>query len=328
LDKTLFVKETGGNVMIAQIFDDNILFGRMSDQMVQHLALEMESRFVMVLVGELSYFLGLQVKQMEGSTFISQSIYTKKLVEELGMNDATCKKTPETTHLKLAKEQEVSIEPSQYRSMIGSLLYLTTSRPDITLAVRNRARHQANPKLSHLIQVKRILRYINGTSDYGLLYVHDHNFKLIGYYGVGWNVKRTSRGCSLLGNNLISWFSENQNCLTLSSAEDEHIAADSACSKLVWMKQTLKEYNVEQDAPTLYCDYLSAINVSKNLIRDNGAIHTNIHPHFTDHVEENNVILEQVTSEEQVADIFTKALDAEQFEKLRGKLGICLHKEL
>jgi hypothetical protein len=85
---------------------------------------------------------------------------------------------------------------------------------------------------------------------------------------------------------------------------------------------------VEQDAPTLYCDYLSAINVSKNLIRDNRAIHTNIHPHFTDHVEENNVILEQVTSEEQVADIFTKALDAEQLEKLRGKLGICLHKEL
>jgi hypothetical protein len=263
LDKTLFVKETGGNIMIAQIFGVNILSGGMSDQMVQHLTLELDSKFAMVLVGELSYFLGLQVKQMEGSTFISQSKYTKKLVEELGMNGATCKKKPETTHLKLAKEQEVSIEPSQYRSMIGSLLYLTASRPDITLAVRNCARHQANPKLSHLIQVKRILRHINGMSDYGLLYVHDHNVKLTGYYSVGWNVKRTSGGCSFLGRNLISWSSENQNCVTLSSGEDEHIVAGSACSKLSWMRQILKAYNVEQDALTLYCDYLSAVNVSK-----------------------------------------------------------------
>jgi hypothetical protein len=134
---------------------------------------------------------------------------------ELGMKGAKKKKTPKAIHLKLAKEQEIPTEVSQYRSMIGSLLYLTATIPDITLAVRNCARHQANPKLSHLIQVKRILRYINGTSDYGLLYAHDHYVKINGYYSVDGFVERTTGGCSFLGDNLISWSTENQNCLNI-----------------------------------------------------------------------------------------------------------------
>jgi hypothetical protein len=175
LDKTLFLKEISGNFLIAQIFGDNILFGGMSNLMVQHLTEEMDSKFAMVLVSELSYFLGLQIKQMENFISISQSRYAGKLMRELEMKGPKKKKTPIAIQLKLAKEQEVPTEVSQYRSMIGSLLYLTATRPDITLAVRNCARHQANPKLSHLIQVKRILRYINGTRDYGLLYAHDHS---------------------------------------------------------------------------------------------------------------------------------------------------------
>jgi hypothetical protein len=160
----------------------------MSDLMVQHLAQEMDYKLATILIGELSYFLGLQVRQMENSTSISQCKYTKRLMGELRMKGAKKKRTPKAIYLKLAKDQEVSIEVNQYRSMIGSLVYLTATRPDITFAVRNCARHQANPKLSHLIQVNRILRYINGTSDYGLLYVHDHNVKLTGYYSRDGNV--------------------------------------------------------------------------------------------------------------------------------------------
>jgi hypothetical protein len=328
LDKTLFIKQTGSNIMIAQIFGDNVLFGGMSDLMVQHLTLEMDSKFEMVLVGELSHFLGLQVKQVKDSTSISQSKYTKKLMEELGMKGAKKKKTPKAICLKLAKEQEVLIEPSQYRSTIGSLLYLTATRPDIIFAIRNCARHQANPKLSHIIQVKRILRYINGTSDYGLLYAHDHNFKLTGYYNIGGNVERICGGCSFLGNNLISWSSENQDSLNLFSGKDKHTVNDKTWSKLSWMKHVLKEYNVQQDAPTLYCDYLSEGDISRSLIQENRTKQTVNHHHFTDHTEENYVILERVNTEEQIVDIFTKALDTKQFEKLRGKLGICPHEKL
>ena len=218
--------------------------------------------------------------------------------------------------------------------MIGSLLYLTASRPDITYAVGVCARYQANPKISHLNQVKRILKYVNGTSNYGIMYCHCSDSMLVGYCDADWagsadDRKSTSGGCFYLGNNLISWFSKKQNCVSLSTAEAEYIAAGSSCSQLVWMKQMLKEYNVEQDVMTLYCDNMSAINISKNPVQHSRTKHIDIRHHYIrDLVDDKVITLKHVDTEEQIADIFTKALDANQFEKLRGKLGICLLEEL
>jgi hypothetical protein len=196
------------------------------------------------------------------------------------------------------------------------------------------ARYQADPKVSHLAQGKRILKHVNGTYDYGILYNYSEDCILIGYCDADWagsadDKKTTSGGCFFLGNNLISWFSKKQNSVTLSTAEAEYIAAGSSCTQMLWMKQMLQEYNVEQDVLTLYCDNLSAINISKNPIQHSRTKHIDIRHHFIrDLVEDNIVTLDHVSTEEQIADIFTKALDVKQFEKLRGKLGICLHEEL
>ncbi|KAK2436692.1 secreted RxLR effector protein [Trifolium repens] len=223
---------------------------------------------------------------------------------------------------------------SVYRSMIGNLLYLTASRPDITFAVGVCARYQSEPKVSHLNQVKRILKYVNGTCDYGMMYSHCEDSKLSGYCDADWagsadDRKSTSGGCFFLGSNLISWFSKKQNCVALSTAEAEYVAAGSSCTQLVWMKQMLKEYDVEQDVITLYCDNLSAINISKNPVQHSKTKHIDIRHHFIRDLVENKVVtLEHVGTKDQVADIFTKALDAVQFENLRGKLGICLFEDL
>jgi len=187
--------------------------------------------------------------------------------------------------------------------------------------------------MSHLTQVKRILKYINSTSDYIILCSHSENSMLIGYIvvliGQVDDRKSTSRGCFFLENNLISWFSKKQNYMSLSTAEVEYIAAGSSCSQLVWIKQMLKEYNVEQDVLTLYFDNLTAINFSKNLIQYSRTTHIDIRHHFIrDLVEEKIMTLEHVDTEEQLADILTNALDVKQFEKLRGKFGICFHEEL
>jgi hypothetical protein len=286
-DKTLFVREEKGKFMIAQIYVDDIVFGGMSDPMVKMFVNQMQSEFEMSLVGELTYFLGLQVKQMEDTIFISQSKYAKNIVKKFGMENANHKRTPAATDLKLSKDEHgVSVDQSLYRSMIGSLLYLTASRPDISFAVGVCARYQAEPKMSHLNQVKRILKYVSGTSDYGILYSHGEDTRLLGYCDADWagsadDRKSTSGGCFFLGSNLISWFSKKQNCVSLSTAEAEYIAAGSSCSQLLWMKQMLGEYNVQQDVLTLYCDNLSA----------------------------------------------TKALDENMFELLRGKLDICLFED-
>ncbi|XP_050876651.1 secreted RxLR effector protein 161-like [Lathyrus oleraceus] len=189
--------------------------------MVQHFVRQMQSEFEMSLVGELTYFLGLQVKQMDANIFISQSKYAKSIVKKFGMENASHKRTPAPTHLKLTKDEKGVYE-----------------------------RYQSEPKKSHITQVKRILKYINGTSDYGMLYYHNANSMLIGYCDADWagsadNRKRNFGGCFFLGNNLISWFNKKQNCVSLSTTKAEYIAAESNCSQLIWMKQMLEEYNVQ-----------------------------------------------------------------------------------
>ncbi|KAK2456484.1 hypothetical protein QL285_003845 [Trifolium repens] len=165
-DKTWFVRQEKGKLMIAQIYVDDIVFGGMTNAFVKQFGHQMQSEFEISLVGELTYFLGLQVKQMEDTIFISQSKYAKNIVKKFGMESATHKRTPAATHLKLTKDEKgVSVDQSLYRSIIGSLLYLTASRPDISFAVGVCDRYQAEPKKSHLTQVKRILKYMNGTSD-------------------------------------------------------------------------------------------------------------------------------------------------------------------
>ena len=182
IDKTMFIKNNNGKLMVAQIYVDDIVFGGMSSTMVEHFVKQMQSAFEMSLVSELTYFLGLQVKQMEDTIFISQSKYAKNIIKKFGLESASHKRTPAATHIRLSKDEKgVDVDQSLYRSMIGSLLYLTASRPDITFAVGVCARYQSEPKSSHLTQVKRILKYINGTSDYGILFTHDTNFKLTGY---------------------------------------------------------------------------------------------------------------------------------------------------
>jgi hypothetical protein len=139
------------------------------------------------------------------------------------------------------------------------------------------------------------------------------------------NRKSTSDGCFFLGNNLISWVSKKQDCEAPSTAEDEYNAAESDCSKLLRMKQMMREHNVEQEVLTFYCDNMGAISILKNPIQHNRTKHTDIRHHFIrDLVEDKVVTLEHVATKIQLADIITKALDECKFETLRGKLGICL----
>ena len=163
----------------------------------------------------------------------------------------------------------VEMSPTLYRSIIGSLLYLTTSRPDIAFSVGVCARYQVALKEPHLTTVKRIIRYINGTPNYGLWYSKDSNACLAGYSDADWagsvdNRNSTSGGCFYLGNNLVSWMRKKQNSLSLSTVEAEYIAVGSCCTQLLWMKKLLYDYGIPQDTMCVFCDNTSAINLSKN----------------------------------------------------------------
>ena len=143
--------------------------------------------------------------------------------------------------------------------MIGSLLYLTVSKPNIAFSVGVCARFQETPKESHLTIVKRIIRYINGTSDYGIWYSKDSNECLVGYSDANWaecidDRKSTSGGYFHFGNNLVSWMSKKQNLVSLSTAEAEYVAAGSCCAQLLWMRKLLHDYGITQDTMCVFCD--------------------------------------------------------------------------
>ena len=163
------------------------------------------------------------------------------------MHEAKGKRFPMDTkcHLELSP-QGVDADQNLYRSMIGSLLYLCASRPDIVLSVGVCARYQAAPKDSHMQAVNRILRYLVYTPRFGLWYPKGSNFTLAGYSDSDWagckdDRKSTSGACHFLGRSLVSWSSKKQNCISLSSTEAEYLADASCCSQLLWMWQTLKE---------------------------------------------------------------------------------------
>ncbi|CAM8968649.1 unnamed protein product [Rhodiola kirilowii] len=302
----------------------------MVDQFVE----QMQKEFKMSMVGEMSYFLGLQVTQKKDGIFISQSKYAKTLIKKFDLAKASHKRTPAATHLKITKDDAgVNVDQTLYRSMIGSLLYLTASRPDISYAVGVCARYQSEPKESHLLQVKRIIKYVCETVEFGIWYTKNTNPHLVGFYDADWagnaeDRKSTSGGCFFLGNNLVSWFSKKQNSISLSMAEAEYIAAGSCCTQLPWMKQMLSEYGVEQKEMKLYCDNMSAICISKNPVQHSRTKHIDIRHHFIRELVEQKVItLQHVITDKQLADIFTKPLDAAQFETLRSSLGLCVVKD-
>ena len=163
-------------------------------------------------------------------------------MKKFGLENAKCVKTPMNTNDKLSKdENHVSIDPTLFTSMIGSLLYLTTSRLDIFFSFGLCARYQANPKESHIVIMKRIIRYVNGIVDYGIWSSKDTNSGLTGYNDVNWasnvdNRKSNTGRCFYLRNNLVFWYNKKQNSISLSTAKIEYIVAGSCCTQLLWMK--------------------------------------------------------------------------------------------
>ncbi|TYJ97126.1 gag-pol polyprotein [Cucumis melo var. makuwa] len=248
------------------------------------------------------YLRGLQIKQKNDGIFISQEKYVRSMVKKFGLEQARNKRTPAATHVKLTKDTKgAKVDHKLYRSIAGSLLYLTASRPDIAYAIGIRARYQANPRITHLEAVKRILKYVHGTSDFGMMYSYDTTPTIVGYCDADWAGSADDP-----------------------KTEAEYMAAGSGCTQLIWMENMLLEYGFDQDTMTLYCDNMSAIDISKNPVQHSRTKHIDIRHHFVRELVEDKVIkFDHIRSNLQLADIFTKPLDASSFEYLHAGLGVC-----
>nr|GEW28267.1 retrovirus-related Pol polyprotein from transposon TNT 1-94 [Tanacetum cinerariifolium] len=237
--------------------------------------------------------------------------------------------TPMVEKSKLDEDKEgKAVDPSHYRGMIGTLLYLTASGPDLQFAICMCARYQARPTEKNLHAVKRIFRYLRGTVYRGLWYPKDSLITLTAFVNVdhaGCQDTRRSTSCSLqfLGDRLISWSLKRQKSAAISSAEAEYIALSGCFAQILWMRSQLTDYGLGFNKIPMYCDNKNAIAFCCNNVQHSRSKHIEIRYHFIKGNVENGVIeLYFVNTEYQLADIFTKALARERIEFLINKLGM------
>eukprot|EP00253_Pinus_taeda_P023494 PITA_23494 len=246
----------------------------------------MKEEFEMTNMGFLRYFLGIEVDQNEKGIFISQARYVNQVLSRFNMQECKAAITPTVMGLKLSREDSSKdFDPSLYKSIVGSLMYLTATRPDIMYAFSLISRFMERPKEAHWQAAKRILRYVKGA---------------------------------------ISWASKKQSIVALSTAKAEYVAATTAACQAVWMRRMLRSLGQEQEKATMiFCDNSSAIALSKNSVFHKRTKHIDTRFHYIRELVNNGeIVLEHYRAQEQVADILTKPLDQKSFEFLRKCLGM------
>nr|GEY82034.1 copia protein [Tanacetum cinerariifolium] len=224
--------------------------------------------------------------------------------------------------------QGKSVDPTHYHGMVGTLMYLTASRPDLTFVVCMCVWYQAKPTKKHLHVVKRIFKYLRGTVNRGLFYPKDSSIALTAYAdadhaGCKDTRRSTSRSMQLLGDRLVSWSSKRQKSIAKFSTKVEYIALSGFYAQVLWMRSQLTDYGLRFNKIPMYYDNKSAIALCYNNVQHSRSKHTDIRFHFIKEQVENGVVeLYFVNTEYQLANIFTKALCRERIEFLINKLGM------
>ncbi|GJV46600.1 retrovirus-related pol polyprotein from transposon TNT 1-94 [Tanacetum coccineum] len=327
VDPTLFTRHAGNDILLVQIYVDDIIFASTNIAMCDEFANQMTNKFNMLMMGQMSFFLGLQISQSPRGIFINQSKYASEIVKKYGLHSTDYVDTPMIENKKLDEDlQGKPDDATLYRGMIGSLMYLTSSRPDLNYVVCLCARYQAKPTKTHLQAVKRILRYLNGTIHMGLWYSKDTDMSLTAYAdadhaGCQDTRRSTSGSAQFLGDKLVSWSSKKQKSTVISSTKAEYIVLSGCCSQILWMRSQLTDYGFKFNKIPLYCDNKSAISLCCNNVQHSRAKHIDIRYHFIKEQVENGIVeLYFVRTRYQLGDIFTKPLPRERFNFLIDKL--------
>jgi hypothetical protein len=280
------------------VYVDDIVFGSSSHSLVARFAEDMSKEFEMSIMGELQFFLRLQIKQAKEGTFVHQAKYTEDILKKFKMDDSKPLSTPMSTTTTLDTDEDGEpMDQKEYRIMIGSLLYLTATRPNIQLFVCLCARLQASPRTSHQQAVTRMFRHLQYTPELGLWYSASSSLSLFGFTDANFagcrvDRKSTSGTCQFLGSSLVSWSSRKQSSVAQSTIEVEYVVAASCCSQLLWITYTLSDFGEECSHVPLMCDSPSAISVAKIPVLHSRTKHIEVRYHFVrDNIEKRNTDL-------------------------------------
>eukprot|EP00253_Pinus_taeda_P035498 PITA_35498 len=293
-DNTVYTKKVGKSLLILVLYVDDIILADSDINLINHVKSSLKKKFEMTNLGHLHYFLGLQVLQSKEGIFLFQSRYAYDLLRHFHMEDYKLAPSPFHSGAKLSVTcTSLEVDVTLCRQLVAKLLYLTHTRLDLSFVVGLIARFMQNPHESHWKEAKRILRYVRG-------YVFT------------------------LGSGPITWACKKQSAISLSSTEAEYLGVVEASKEALWLHQILSEFGFQQQHPTtLWCDSQSAIQLCKDLVQHQHNKHIELHMHFIRKLIHDHVLeVKYFSTDDQVGDIFTKALTKVKFTKLRFMVGV------
>ncbi|KAL1205730.1 Retrovirus-related Pol polyprotein from transposon RE2 [Cardamine amara subsp. amara] len=328
-DHTLFTHKGPTGIVAVLIYVDDLIITGDDIEGVTSLKKNLKESFDIKDLGELKYFLGIEMTRFEDGLFISQRKYVLDLPTETGKLGSRPAKTPIEEGYQDHGEGELFEDVKQYQRLVGKLIYLTITRPDLCFAVNQVSQHMKSPTVYHWNMVERILRYPKGNPGKGVWMEKRNDTSIIGYCDADYagdkkDRKSTTGFCTFVGGNLVTWRSKKQKVVSLSSAESEYRAMRDVTKELVWIKYLLRDLGVQGKEPiTLYCDNQAALHIASNPVFHERTKHVEIDCHFVrEKIQDGTISTRFVRSEDQVADIFTKATTSLVGDYIQNKIGL------
>ncbi|PKU63290.1 Retrovirus-related Pol polyprotein from transposon TNT 1-94 [Dendrobium catenatum] len=310
------------------IYVDDILITGNNNTKLDEILQRLRSEFSLKQLGDISLYLGIQVIKTPYGYFLSQSHYAQSLLSNAGFADCKPAPSPSSTQTTSASDDTPISDPHSFRKLAGSLQYLSITRPDIAFATNSFFQKMHLPNNSDYQALKRLLRYLKGTIQYGLP-IKTGSTQLRCYTDADWAANQADRKsisgfCTFLGPNLISWSVKKQNTVARSSTEAECRSLSAATTDVLWLRRLASDLGIPQSAPnTIHCDNISAIALAKNPVFHARTKHIEIDHHFiSGHIQNGNIRVIHLGSLDQIADILTKTLPIKRFLDLRSKLTI------
>lgn len=329
-DYTLFVKSVGTEFIAGLVYVDDIIIASTSDKAADQLTNDLRKLFKLRDLGSLKYFLGLEIARNSKGISLCQRKYALEILSSTGMLACKPSPTPMVPNLKMSNtDGDLIPDQELYRKIVGKLMYLTITRPDITFAVNKLCQYSSAPRTSHLKAVYRVLQYIKGTLGHGLFYSAEPDLALKGFADADWascpDSRRSTTGFSMfLGSSLISWRSKKQPTISRSSVEAEYRALALASCEMMWLTTLLKDLKVHSSpVPILFSDSTAAIHIATNPVFHERTKHIELDCHTVrEKLDKGLLKTLHVRTTDQVADIMTKPLFPHQFEHLNSKMSL------
>lgn len=327
-------KRNSDDLLLVCLYVDDMLITGSDKLAIEEFKGRMMKEFEMSDLGTLNYFLGLEFVYTSKGIFLHQRRYVSEVLKRFRMENCNEVATPmETTYKLLIDETESEVDGTLYKQIVGSLRFLCHSRPDISFSVGLVSRFMSKPRTSHMAAVKRILRYLKGTQDFGLLFPRSKRqggvaeieaFSDSDWSGDKVDRKSTSGYFFRFLKAPISWCSKKQNVVALSSCEAEYIAVAQAACQVLWMESLLEELKLHYKKPVqLFVDNKSSINLAKNPIAHGRSKHIETKFHFLrDQVNKGKLEMVYCSTDVQAADVLTKPMKTDRFKVLRSMLGV------